>query len=112
MVQGQLLQADVFVYTADGEIQGFIGLADNYIAGIFVDEKYRSLEIGKKFLDHVKSKYDSLSLGVYRKNRRTAAFESPGCFCESPAQCGEEPWLSRRPFSQSIKQPPASRCLW
>ena len=49
------------------EILDFIGMVDNYIAGIFVDKKYRSFEIGKKLLDYVKSKYDSLSLKVYKK---------------------------------------------
>ena len=74
MVQDQLLQAEVFVYHMDGEIRGFIGVVDNYIAGIFVDKKYRSLGIGKKLLDYVKSKHGSLSLKVYRKNNRAAAF--------------------------------------
>lgn len=74
MVQDQLLQADVFVYHAYGEIRGFIGIADEYIAGIFVDKKYRSLGIGKKLLDYVKSKYYSLTLDVYQKNNRAAAF--------------------------------------
>ena len=41
MVKEQLPQADVYVSDCDGEIQGFIGIADSYIAGIFVDEKYQ-----------------------------------------------------------------------
>lgn len=73
-VQEQLLQADVFVYEVHGEIQGFIGIVNGYIAGIFVDKKYRSLRIGQKLLDHVKSKYHSLSLDVYQKNNRASAF--------------------------------------
>lgn len=74
MVQDQLLQAEVFVYNMHGEIQGFIGIVDGYIAGIFMDKKYRSLGVGKKLLDHVKSKYPSLSLSVYQKNNRAIAF--------------------------------------
>lgn len=74
MVQDQLLQAEVFVYDLYGEIQGFIGIVDNYIAGIFVDKKYRSLGVGKKLLDYVKSNYYSLSLEVYKKNNRAVAF--------------------------------------
>lgn len=74
MVQEQLLQADVFVYDVGGEIQGFIGIVDEYIAGIFVDKKHRSLGIGKKLLDYVKLRYSSLSLNVYDKNDRAAAF--------------------------------------
>lgn len=76
LVQDQLLQAEVFVYKTCGETQGFIGMVDNYIAGIFVDREYRSLGVGKKLLDHVKSKYSSLSLDVYQKNIRAIAFYS------------------------------------
>lgn len=74
MVQDQLLQTEVFVYDMYGEIQGFIGITGDYIAGIFVDKKHRSLGIGKKMLDYVKAKHDSLSLNVYQKNSRAAAF--------------------------------------
>ena len=75
-VQEQLLNAEVSVYKTYGEIQGFIGIVDGYIAGIFVDKKYRSLGVGKKLLDHVKSIYHSLSLSVYQKNYRAIAFYS------------------------------------
>lgn len=74
MVEEQLLQAEVFVYERDGEIQGFIGIVESYIAGIFVDKKYRSLGVGKQLLDYVKRKYQALSLSVYQKNERAAAF--------------------------------------
>lgn len=74
MVQEQLLQADVFVYEMYGEIQGFIGIVGNYIAGIFVDKKYRSLGVGKQLLNYTKQKYCNLSLSVYQKNKRAVAF--------------------------------------
>lgn len=74
MVQEQILQADVFVYPMDGEILGFIGIVEGYIAGIFVDKRHRSLGIGRELLDYAKSKYHSLSLDVYKKNDRAAAF--------------------------------------
>ena len=47
-VYEQLLQADGYVYEADGEILGFAGMQGNYLAGIFVDVRSRSLGIGKK----------------------------------------------------------------
>ena len=68
MVEEQILQAEVFVYEADGEIQGFIGIVGGYIAGIFVDRAYRSLGAGRELLNCAKQLYDSLSLGVYQKN--------------------------------------------
>ena len=74
MVREQLLQAEVFVCSLFGEIQGFMGIVDGYIAGIFVDKKHRSLGIGKRLLEYAKSQYDTLTLNVYRKNNRAAAF--------------------------------------
>lgn len=73
-VQEALLQAKVFVYDTEGKIQGFIGMMDEYIAGIFVDKNYRSTGIGRQLLTYVKQKYDTLSLRVYQKNSRAAAF--------------------------------------
>lgn len=74
MVQEQLLEAEVFVYEEKDEIQGFIGLADSYIAGIFVDRRYRSLGVGKMLLDHAKKMHSSLALSVYRQNQRAVSF--------------------------------------
>ncbi|MBN2919854.1 MAG: GNAT family N-acetyltransferase, partial [Lactobacillus sp.] len=53
-VEKQLLKADIFVYDLNGEIKGFIGLMDEYIAGIFVDKAYRSQGIGRQLLEYVK----------------------------------------------------------
>ena len=36
-VEEVLLEASDFVYDSDGTIQGFIGMINEYIAGIFVD---------------------------------------------------------------------------
>lgn len=40
-VKKMLLQAEVYVYENDHEIQGFIGLSGEYIEGIFVPEEIR-----------------------------------------------------------------------
>lgn len=74
MAKEQLPQADVYVSDRDGEIQGFIGIVDGYLAGIFVGKKYRSHGIGKQLLCHAKQTYSALTLNVYRKNDRAAAF--------------------------------------
>lgn len=73
-VQEQLLQAEVFVWETDGKIQGFVGIVENYIAGIFVDKNYRSLGIGKQLLEYAKQIHGTLSLSVYQKNERAVAF--------------------------------------
>ena len=73
-VQQQILQAEVFVYETGGKIKGFIGVMDGYIAGIFVDKEYRCTVAGKRLLDHVKQRYNLLSLNVYRNNRGAVSF--------------------------------------
>lgn len=73
-VQEQLSAADIYVYEQDNEIQGFLGMMDNYLAGIFVDKKYRSMGIGKGLLDYVKKIHPAFSLNVYQKNQRAVDF--------------------------------------
>ena len=73
-VQKQLLQANIYVYEQDKEILGFVGMMDNYLAGIFVDKKYRSMGIGKGLLAYIKKIYPAFSLNVYQKNRRAVNF--------------------------------------
>lgn len=65
--------AKLFVFD-DNDIKGFIGLLNNYIAGIFVMDKYQGRGIGKFLLNHAKKEYDELSLDVYEKNKRAVKF--------------------------------------
>lgn len=62
------------MYYVDNIIVGFVGLNDNYIAGIFIKESYRSKGIGKLFLQKLKTNYNSLKLCVYEKNVRAIRF--------------------------------------
>lgn len=73
-VQKQLLEADIYVYEKDKELQGFVGMVDDYLAGIFVDKKYRSMGIGKSLLEHIKKIHPTFSLNVYKKNQRAVDF--------------------------------------
>lgn len=75
-VKEMLLQAEVYVYTDEykNEIEGFVGLDQEYIAGIFVRKKARSKGIGKALLDFVKGKKQELTLNVYQKNERAVRF--------------------------------------
>lgn len=69
-----LLQAEVYVYESDQKIQGFIGLNNDYIEGIFVSDKMQSQGIGKILLNDIKDKKNELRLNVYRKNTRAISF--------------------------------------
>lgn len=74
MVQKHLLHAEVYVYEDAGTIYGFIGIQENYVAGIFVKKEVRSTGIGKQLLDYVKAIHQALTLNVYQKNRRAVEF--------------------------------------
>ncbi|WP_300135312.1 GNAT family N-acetyltransferase [uncultured Oscillibacter sp.] len=75
-VRTALAQAEVWVFEAEAraEISGFIGLQEDYIAGIFVRREARSGGVGRQLLDHVKAGRRQLRLQVYRKNSRAAGF--------------------------------------
>ena len=74
LVKELLLQATVYVYEDKQEIQGFIGLSNEYIEGIFVSAKMQSQGIGKILLNYVKGKRNKLILNVYQKNTRAISF--------------------------------------
>ena len=57
-VKEMLPQAEVYVYEDDKMIQGFIGINDEYIEGIFVSDEMQSRGIGKMLLDYIKDKKD------------------------------------------------------
>ena len=73
-VKEMLPQAEVYVYEDDKMIQGFIGINDEYIEGIFVSDEMQSCGIGKMLLDYIKDKKDRLQLKVYQKNVRAISF--------------------------------------
>ena len=61
-VKKALSYAEVYVYEYDTEIQGFIGLNDEYIEGIFVSGEMQSKGIGKILLNYAKNKKHKLLL--------------------------------------------------
>ena len=74
MVKEMMPQATIYVYEEDGEIQGFIGLMEDYIAGIFVSAKLQSRGIGKLLLDYAKGEHSQLMLAVYKQNNSALRF--------------------------------------
>ena len=76
MVRDMLPQAELYVHEDAGtrQIDGFIGLTENHIEGIFVAKAARSKGIGKALLDYAKSRRPRLDLSVYQKNERALAF--------------------------------------
>ena len=74
LVKEMLLQAEVYVYEDNKIIQGFVGLSNEYIEGIFVSEAMQSQGIGKILLDYVKDTRSKLLLNVYQKNIPAISF--------------------------------------
>ena len=76
MVREILPKAEIYVHEDDvtNIIDGFIGLTDNYIEGLFVKENVQSKGIGKQLLDYVKNIKSNMSLSVYMKNVRAVYF--------------------------------------
>ena len=75
-VENMMPQAELYVYEEENthQISGFIGLMDDYIAGIFVKYGEQSKGIGKQLLDYVKEQNSTLTLHVYQKNIRAVSF--------------------------------------
>lgn len=73
-VAEMLSSAQLLVAENDGRICGFIGMYNEMIAGLFVDEHYRGKGIGKMLLDTVKQMNYQLYLQVYKKNKRALHF--------------------------------------
>ncbi len=74
IIKQMLPQAEVYVYEQNGHIAGFIGLMEQEIAGLFVQDTLQSKGIGKQLLDYVKKRKSCLTLHAYRKNQRAVQF--------------------------------------
>ncbi len=75
-VREMVFEAEVYVYVTGcgGEVAGFLGMMEDYLAGIFVRGGMRSRGIGKCLLCFAKKEKRRLSLHVYRKNERALRF--------------------------------------
>lgn len=69
MVKEMMPLAEIYVHEVDNanQIDGFIGLNNDYIEGIFVKAVAQSKGIGKQLLDQVKKIKSTLKLNVYQK---------------------------------------------
>lgn len=76
MVREMFPRAEIYVYEDDcaKQIDGFIGLNDDYIEGIFVKETMQSKGIGKQLLNYAKEVKSTLKLSVYQKNEKAIKF--------------------------------------
>jgi len=73
LVKYLMPMSTIYVQDLNG-IKGFIGLTDNYIAGLFVDSNYHHQGVGSALIEKAKQKYNELSVHVYQKNENAVAF--------------------------------------
>lgn len=73
-VKKQLMNAEIYVYEQESKIVGFVGMQDNYLAGIFVDKDIRSNGIGKQILKYIKGIRQEFTLRVYKENKGAVNF--------------------------------------
>ena len=73
LVKEMMLQSEVYVFEADKKIQGFVGLNDEYIEGIFVSDEMQSCGIGKLLLDYIKDKKERLT-NIFNETSEPSSF--------------------------------------
>lgn len=66
--------ATIYAYYSDNKIVGFLGIINEYIAGIFILQDYRSLGIGTQLLKAIQSTHTKPTLDVYQKNTLALKF--------------------------------------
>ena len=71
-----LPHAEIYVHedNCTKQMDGFIGLNNSYIEGIFVKETMQSKGIGRQLLNHAKEVKSTLKLSVYQKNEKAIKF--------------------------------------
>jgi len=75
-VKTMLPQSELYIYENECThvIEGFVGINNNYIAGLFVCPEVQSKGIGKQLLEYVMNIKNHLTLSVYQKNERAINF--------------------------------------
>lgn len=73
-VKKDIASAEVFVYSINNAICGFIGMQDDYIAGLFVKTHSQGCGTGTALLEKAKTVKNKLRLSVYEKNHSAVNF--------------------------------------
>ncbi|QYN46978.1 GNAT family N-acetyltransferase [Gilliamella sp. ESL0405] len=72
LVKMLIPMSTVYVQDLNG-VKGFIGLTENYISGLFVEQAYQRQGTGKALVNKAKQRFNELLVHVYEKN--TAAID-------------------------------------
>lgn len=74
MKEKYLLLTENFIFEEEGQLAGFISLAEERVCALFIAPEMQGRGIGKALLKHAKILKGELSLKVYRKNERALRF--------------------------------------
>ncbi|MDF1585753.1 GNAT family N-acetyltransferase [Marinimicrococcus flavescens] len=69
-----LPMAENWVAEVEGRIEGFIGLLDDFVGGLFVDPRRHGQGIGRSLLQHAATRHGRLTVSVYEANTEALAF--------------------------------------
>jgi ribosomal protein S18 acetylase RimI-like enzyme len=67
-VREALPAATLTVAIVDGTVAGFAGVQDAYVAGLFVDKRYRNHGLGGRIMRALQAEHPQLTLDVYERN--------------------------------------------
>ena len=69
-----LPNSEAYLAIKEDEIVGFIAMAENYLAAIFVQTNMQGYGIGRKLLNYIKERRETIQLKVYKKNSKSVQF--------------------------------------
>lgn len=69
-----LPNSETYVAIEDEKIVGFISMAENLLAAIFIDNKIQGKGTGKKLLNFIKKRRVKIQLKAYKRNTKTVDF--------------------------------------
>lgn len=77
------------VAEVNGRVEGFIGLLDNFIGGLFVDPKAHGSGIGRALVEDAAARAGDLTVTVYADNEKAVAFYRRCGFVELSRQADD-----------------------
>ncbi|OCG08992.1 hypothetical protein A9G13_02745 [Gilliamella sp. wkB178] len=73
LVKTLIPMSKIYVQDVNG-VKGFIGLTENYISGLFVEQSFQGKGAGKALIEKAKQQHTELFTQVYKKNTHAIDF--------------------------------------
>ena len=74
MAETYLPNAETYLAIFNDEIVGFVAMADNFLAALFVQTIMQGQGIGNNLLCYIKERRETIQLKVYKKNSNSIQF--------------------------------------